>query len=292
MTAEPGSLPTGAAAPERAVRRRHYLMCPPTYFEVRYRLNPWMDPSVPVDRDRALAQWSTLVAAYAAAGHQVDLLDPLPGLPDMVFAANGATVLPGRGRGSVVYGAAFASPLRQPEAAAHAAWHSRAIRDRRGALHAPRAVNEGEGDFAVLADRVLAGHGFRTTTAAHAELADLTGREVISLRLVDPRFYHLDTALTVLDDHTDRVAYYPPAFAEASRRTLKRLFPDAVVVGGADAYALGLNCVSDGHHVFVPAGAEAFATRLAYEGFVPVPVDLSELILGGGAVKCCTQEIR
>lgn len=267
-------------------------MCPPTYFEVRYALNPWMDLSRPVDTDRALRQWTGLVAAYRSAGHRVDLLEPVPGLADMVYAANGATVVDG-----VVFGAQFASPVRQPEAAAHAAWHrtaqcSPAAEQTAAAVHLPRSVNEGEGDFAVLADTILAGHGFRTDPAAHAELAALTGREVISLALIDPRFYHLDVALTVLDDRTDQIAYYPPAFSPASRQVLARRFPDAIVVGRGDAYAFGLNCVSDGRRVFVPAGADGFASRLAVEGFVPVPVPMSELIRGGGAVKCCTQEIR
>jgi len=270
-------------------------MCPPTYFEVCYAINPWMDPSVPVDRDRAVAQWAGLVAAYQAAGHRVDVLSPVPGLPDMVFAANGATVVDAPGRAApaaLVLGARFASPLRQPEAGHHAGWHRAAAAGGGAFVETPRAVNEGEGDFAVLAGRILAGHGFRTTRAAHVELAALTGREVVSLELVDPRFYHLDVALAVLDERAGRIAYYPPAFSPASRRTLARLYPDALLVGSADAYAFGLNCVSDGRNVFLPAGADGLAAALAAEDFLPVPVEMGELIRGGGAVKCCTQEIR
>jgi class 3 adenylate cyclase len=103
----------------RSVRPRHYLMCPPTFFDVAYRINPWMDPTVPVDRARALAQWSTLVEAYRAAGHRVELLDPVDGLPDMVFAANGATVVDGR-----VLPARFASTQRGAEAALVCARHT------------------------------------------------------------------------------------------------------------------------------------------------------------------------
>ena len=80
---------------------------------------------------------------------------------------------------------------------------------------------------------------------------------MISLELVDPRFYHLDTALAVLDDTT--IAYYPPAFSDVSRAQLETLFPDAIVVDTADAYALGLNAVSDGRHVVHPAAAAGFA---------------------------------
>ncbi len=267
---------------------RHYLLCPPTYFDVRYSINPWMDPSRGVDRALAERQWSTLVETYRALGHRVDLLDPIPGLPDMVYAANGATVLGGQ-----VLQARFANPQRAPEATAHAAWHQRnGILYGGGDVQAPIAMNEAEGDFAILSTTILAGHGFRTSPAAHHELAALTQREVIGLELIDPRFYHLDVALTVLDDSRDHLAYYPSAFSEPSRRLLAECFPDAIIANDSDAYAFGLNCVSDGLNVVMPAGADHLRSEIAVAGYRPIPIDLSELTKGGGSVKCCTQEIR
>jgi N-dimethylarginine dimethylaminohydrolase len=263
-------------------------MCPPTYFDVVYSINPWMDPGGHVDRVLAVRQWSGLVDAYRSTGHRFDLLEPLAGLPDMVFAANGATVVDGR-----MLPARFANPEREAETAVHAAWHQR-----NGILYGSRdvqpavAVNEAEGDFAVLSRRVLAGYGFRTTPEAHRELAGLTGREVISLELVEPRLFHLDLALAVLDDERDHIAYYPAAFSEQSRRLLSELFPDALIANELDAYAFGLNMVSDGLHVFIPGGARRLREELAAAGYWPISVDLSELIKGGGSVKCCTQEIR
>lgn len=263
-------------------------MCPPTHFAVRYAINPWMNPSVSVDSARALTQWTHLVEVYRSHGHRVELLEPVPGLPDMVYAANGATVVDGR-----VLPASFATGQRQAEAGYHQAWHLRhGSRYRQTRSGAPQAVNEAEGDFAVLSDRVLAGYGFRTSRAAHRELAALSGREVISLELVDPRFYHLDVALTVLDDVADHIAYYPPAFSELSQRWLAEQFPDAVIADDLDAAVLGLNCVSDGLHVFVPAGAGHLMAELTQAGYQCLPIDLSELLLGGGSVKCCTQELR
>ena len=260
-------------------------MCAPTYFEVRYAINAWMDIGVPVDRVLAIAQWEQLVAAYLAAGHEVQLLAPSPGLPDQVFAANGATMVDGR-----VLLASFAHPERAAEAAIHTAWHLAAQGAR--SVVSPTSVNEAEGDFAVLSESILAGYGFRTARSAHRELAAATGRDVISLRLVDPRFYHLDVALTVLDDETDQIAYYPPAFSADSRAELERRFPDAILATTADAYAFGLNAVSDGYHVFLPTGADHLADRLTGAGYQVVPIDLSELRKGGGSVKCCTQELR
>ena len=279
---------TPSRAEPRKARARHFLMCPPTYFDVTYAINPWMDPDVPVDRDRAYAQWSALVAAYERAGHRVDLLEPVPGLPDLVFAANGATVVDGR-----TLGARFATPQRAAEAAVHRDWHARfgVLYGGRG-LADPVAVNEAEGDFAVLSSVVLAGYGFRTTQAAHAELAALTGREVLGLELVDPRFYHLDVALAVLDADTDQIAYYPPAFSPAAQALLAERFPDAIIADDADAYAFGLNAVGDGRHVFLPAGAVHLHETLEAAGYDVVEIDTSELLLGGGSVKCCTQEIR
>jgi len=140
-----------------------------------------------------------------------------------------------------------------------------------------------------VGEMILAGTGFRTDPRAHDEIADIFGRRVASLQLVDPRFYHLDTALTVLDDTT--IAYYPPAFSYVSRSHLATLFPDAIVVDSADAYAFGLNAVSDGRHVVHPAAAVGFAEQLADAGFEPIGIDLSELLKGGGSVKCCTLEM-
>ncbi|GAA3633926.1 arginine deiminase-related protein [Microlunatus ginsengisoli] len=279
---------TPAHASLRRPRTRSFLMCPPTYFDVRYEINAWMDASIPVDTALAISQWEQLVAAYRAAGHRVELLPASPDLPDEVFAANGATMVDGR-----VLIARFANVERAAESGVHAAWHATHHGEGAdGLIVQPGCVNEAEGDFAVLSDTILAGYGFRTSKAAHRELAAVTGRKVIGLELVDPRFYHLDVALTVLDDESDHIAYYPPAFGAGARRTLERHFPDAIIPTSADAYAFGLNAVSDGYHVFLPVGADQLAGELTNAGYQVVPIDLSELRKGGGSVKCCTQELR
>jgi N-dimethylarginine dimethylaminohydrolase len=198
----------------------------------------------------------------------------------MVYAANGALVV---GDWAVV--ARFAFPQRAGEAAAHAEWLTRRGFEPMFTRH----VNEGQGDLLVVGSIILAGYGFRTDRRAHDEVAHLTGLPVVSLELVDPRFYHLDTALAVLDDTT--VAYYPPAFSPQARAQVRSTFPDAIEVGSADAYALGLNVVSDGRHVLLPAGATGFAAQLSQAGFEPIGIDLSELLKGGGSVKCCTLEL-
>jgi N-dimethylarginine dimethylaminohydrolase len=275
--AAPGS---DVAAMKRASSPRHYAMTAPTFFAVEYAINPWMDTSTSVDTHVAMNQWETLRQTYKELGHTVELVEPVAGLPDMVYAANGGLLVNGK---AVV--ARFAYPQRAGESAAYAEWMARHGFDPAETRH----VNEGQGDLLVVGSIVLAGYGFRTERKAHAEIAALVGMPVVSLELVDPRFYHLDTALAVLDDTT--IAYYPPAFSDEAHAQLLELFPDAIEVGSADADVLGLNAVSDGLNVVLPAAATGFAEQLRDAGFRPIGVDLSELLKGGGSVKCCTLEV-
>ncbi len=60
----------------------------------------------------------------------------------------------------------------------------------------------------------------------------------------------------------------------------------------ADALAMGLNAVSDGVNVVIASAATELADQLREHGYQPVSVDLSELVKGGGNVKCCTLELR
>lgn len=264
----------------RSARTRRYAMTPPTYYAVEYAINPWMDVSARVEVEVALAQWEALRQTYLRLGHRVDIVEPVPGLPDMVYAANGGFVA-----GDIAIVAQFRYEQRAGEARAYADWMS-------SMGYTPlvtRYVNEGQGDLLMVGEMVLAGHGFRTDRRAHREISAALRMPVASLELVDPRFYHLDTALAVLDDQT--IAFYPPAFSPAAQEQLHALYPDAIVVGSADAYVLGLNVVSDGLHVVLPSAATSFIAQLREAGFEPLGVDLSELLKGGGSVKCCTLEV-
>ncbi|RDI50936.1 dimethylargininase [Nocardia mexicana] len=276
---------TALHAPEPADARRatprRYLMCRPDHFDVRYAINPWMDLAAPVDRAHALAQWETLRAAFERCGHRVDVIAGEPDLPDMVFAANGGLVI-----GDRALSARFANAERVGEGPAYHRWLSEQGLSR---VAAASEINEGEGDFAVVGERVLAGTGFRSSRAAHREVEAFFDLPVVSLRLVDPHFYHLDTALMVLDG---TIAYYPRAFDAASARVLARLYPDAIVATAADAHVLGLNGVCDGHRVFLSDRATALADQLRARGYEPIGIDLSELLKAGGSVKCCTLELH
>ena len=271
--------------PERRPTGRTVLMCRPEHFTVVYRINPWMNPAEPTDTNVALAQWQVLYDTYLELGYDVHLIDPIPGLPDMVYAANGGFVIDG-----VAYGAKFTYLERQPEGPAYMDWFRAAGFD----VREPEEINEGEGDFLLVGETILAGTGFRSHSLSHEELARIFDREVVTLRLVDPSFYHLDTAIAVLDSTPgqEHIAYLPTAFDADSLAVLRERFPDAILVNETDAAVLGLNSFSDGYNVVIASRATDFERQLREHGYHPIGVDLSELLLGGGGVKCCTLELR
>jgi N-dimethylarginine dimethylaminohydrolase len=287
-------------APQRRASKRTILMCRPDYFTVNYRINPWMHPEAPTDTSLAVQQWEVLYQTYLDLGFEVHLVDPIAGLPDMVYAANGGFVLD-----NIAYGASFTYPQRQPEGPAYMDWFGANGYD----VRVPENVNEGEGDFLLVGDVILAGTGFRSDSSSHEELAAIFGREVVSLNLINPSFYHLDTAIAVLDPSPTsadpsassasgtatgpaNIAYLPSAFNEPSLAILRERYPDAIIVTEEDAAVLGLNSYSDGYNVVIASRAKDFERQLRERGYNPIGVDLSELLLGGGGVKCCTLELR
>ncbi|GAB2527278.1 dimethylargininase [Paramicrobacterium agarici] len=281
------SVTASALSAERTPNPRTYLMCRPEHYTVSYRINPWMEPAHPTDTARAVAQWQTLYETYVSLGHTIELIDPLEGLPDMVYTANGGFVIDG-----TAYGARFTYPERQPEGPAFMNWFDANGFD----VVEPKNINEGEGDLLLVGDTILAGTGFRTSTDSHREVAEVFDREVVSLNLVNPSFYHLDTAISVLDpltgDDDANIAYLPSAFDDASRAILEKRYPDAIHVSEEDSRILGLNSISDGYNVVIAERATGFEAQLRERGYNPIGVDLSELLLGGGGVKCCTLELR
>jgi N-dimethylarginine dimethylaminohydrolase len=271
----------------RTPSKRTILMCRPEFFTVSYRINPWMHPEDPTDTSLAVRQWEVLYQTYLDLGFDVHLIDPIDGLPDMVYAANGGFVID-----NIAYGASFTYPERQPEGPAYMDWFGEEGFD----VRMPQNVNEGEGDFLLVGDVILAGTGFRSASNSHAEVAEIYGRPVITLELVNPSFYHLDTAIAVLDPQpgfeNPNIAYLPSAFNEQGLAILRERYPDAILVSEEDAAVLGLNSFSDGYNIVIAARAKDFERQLIERGYNPIGVDLSELLLGGGGVKCCTLELR
>ena len=258
------------------------LVCPPTYFGVEYVINPWMRGNVG-SASAALAQrqWDALVTILDNLA-RVAMIEPEPGLPDMCFAANGGFALD-----DAFSPATFSVSQRRPEMALYRTWAEAAGFD---IVAGGDDAFEGEGDalwWPGFGEPLLcAGYGVRTGLGAHRALAERLRVRVVSLRLVDERFYHLDTCFLPLPGR--RAIYYPPAFDERSRRILESLAPsqDRIEVGDEDAHAFACNAVRLDHTLIANHASKDLRHRLAAWGYEVVTTPLGEFMKAGGAAKC------
>lgn len=273
--------------------RAHLTMCAPDYFEVSYRINPWMDPaqwSVSADRlaQDARRGWRELKSTYERLGARIDVQPPQPGLPDMVFTANAAVVLDGK-----ALLARFLCAERQGEEP-----HDRAFFQ---ALRARGAIDEivetpaglyfeGAGDAIWDATRSVlwTGYGQRSSHDMQYALAETFAVPTVALELVDPRFYHLDTCFCVLSG--GEVIVYRPAFAPKSLGLIEELVGrDKLIVASDDAaHRLAVNSVCLGRDVVLCHASDALRGALAERGYRAHVVALDSFNRAGGAAYCLT----
>lgn len=275
-----------AVGPCRAVLLGH-----PGAFTVADEHNPHMRDEAgalqSIDGARALEQWQALRAAYESIGVQVHVLPATPGLPDLCFTANPSLVLFLPEGGSEAWSARMRHDSRRPETTLHEEFHlaqSRPIRR----IQDPVARFEGCGDGVQHPGRFLmhAGVGPRTQAGAWQQLAEAhESLDVLLYRLVDDRFYHLDTALAPLDERA--ALYVPEAFDDTGRALVEAAFPDAIALPLEESlrFAANAHC-PDGQHVLIDAACVATCELLTARGYKPVPVDTSEFRKSGGSVFC------
>jgi len=259
------------------------LMCPPDYFSVDNVINPWMAGNEgQLDLDRARLQWDNLHDALSAVA-AIELLDPQPGLPDLVFTANAGLVC-----GRRVVPSHFMPHERRPEEAYIKSW----LADQGFELCvlADDVGFEGAGDCLIYrgGSWLWTGFGFRTEIEAHGFLAYWFAREVVSIRLTDARFYHIDTCLCPLSG--GYLLYYPDAFDVASNGKIEqRISPERrIVVSAEDAAIFACNAVNIGEHIFLHDCSSELESRLSRLGFTLHRTRLSEFLKSGGSAKCLT----
>jgi N-dimethylarginine dimethylaminohydrolase len=251
----------------------------PAFFGVLYEINPWMHREVRVDPEQAASQWENLVASIRLAGASVEIMDPAPSLPDLVFTANAGVL-----NGLQFVPARFRHPERQGEVPHDVAWFAR-----RGFSvdHLPEDVHqEGAGDALPFAGVLVAGYRFRSDAASHAYLSRLTGAPVRSVELVDERLYHLDLSFCPLDER--RAMVVPSGWDAYARRVLTGLVPEPLVVEDADAMSFCANSVVIGTTVIMPACPPAVGRQLERWGFDVAVCPVGEFMKAGGACRCLT----
>lgn len=273
--------------------RARILMCAPEYFEVAYTINPWMDPTQWSSEANSLGlaarrEWKRLKQKLMQLGATIELVAPVKGLPDLVFTANAAVVMNG-----VALVANFRYPERQPESE----HYERSFRElwARGVIGAVRTMPEGvllegAGDCVWDPARQMfwTGYGPRSDKDAARVVAETYGVEALPLELVNPSFYHMDTALAPLA--RGEVMYVPSAFSEEGLRAFyARVSPDQrIALTDKDAAVFAANAVKLGDDIVMSSCSTALRRRLEDAGYRLHPTSLGTYHRSGGSAFCLT----
>jgi N-dimethylarginine dimethylaminohydrolase len=269
------------------------LMCRPEHFGVVYAINPWMNPRDWEQEERTLAEqsrreWMGLRHVLADLGATVELVPAASGVPDLVFTANSAVVLDRK---------ALLARFRYPQRRGEESHYKDAFRSlqARGLIDSIRTLPDGivlEGAGDCVWDRTRRmfwlGFGPRSDISARSAVEHVFGAETVALELVDPRFYHLDTALCPLP-HGD-VMYVPGAFSAEGRAVIRSNVAKAqrIEVGTADACQLAANAVCIGDTLVMSACGPRLRADLEGRGYSVVTVPLGSFLRSGGAAFCLT----
>jgi N-dimethylarginine dimethylaminohydrolase len=262
---------------------KNILMCSPKYFDIEYEINPWMKLSDQPSELTAEEQWQKLYQIYTnRLGWNVEIIDPVQHLPDMVFATDCCLMIDGK-----IMLSRFKYPERQPESEQYRQWFIA-----NGFTNIKQSTNifEGGGDTMVCGQKIIAGYGFRSEKSSHDELEAFFSREVISIKNINPYFYHLDTSLAVLSD--DTIAFYPGAIDEESQNLLRSKIPNCIEATLEEAQGFGLNAVSDGKTIITSDANQSLLDKYRQAGFEIIDTPILEFRKSGGGVKCLTLELR
>lgn len=265
-------------------RQQVYLMCPPDHYGISYEINPWMDRMNQPDLDLAREQWYNLVSNIQEAGAAVEIVPPVPSLPDKVFMADTGLIDQNR-----FIMSRFRYPLRQPETEYAADWFRRRNYEVLEFPPLPEETLESS-DVAPFRGCLVAGYGFRTTLSAHETLARLVQKQVLSIKFVDPRFYHLDISFCPLDDRRAMVA--PAAWSRHSCELVEKLVPEPLVLELDEAMTFCANAIVVGKIVIMSSCPLRVGRILERWGFMICVSPVSEFIKAGGAVHCLALDLH
>ncbi|MDR4494182.1 MAG: arginine deiminase-related protein [Nitrospirales bacterium] len=258
------------------------LMCPPDYFGIEYEINPWMRRSNQTNGDRARTQWKTLTQVLEnKVGAKLEFMEPVPGLPDLVFTANAGVLYAGKAVPS-----RFLHPERQGEERHFIDWFTK--KGYEVILLEDEMYFEGAGDLLGFPDFWIGGYRQRSDIRAYDELSKIFEKEILPVELVDKRFYHLDTCFCPLSG--GELLYFPPAFDEYAQTVMAtRIAEDkrfAVPTSEGQRFACNAVCVD--RHVVLPTGCPETMAWLHTQGYTTHPVELDEFLKAGGSAKCLT----
>jgi len=261
--------------------KRKFFLCPPTYFDIEYVINDWMDAGISVDKSKAQAQWEKLYEVYQRFDVDIEVLDPIEGLPDLVFPGDAVFLYQGH---------AVGSNMRFKQRAPEVAPRLKLFAGKGYTTHTlPEGIKfEGNAEAVRWNGNLFGGYGVRSDQEVYPLLAEMLDIEIVPLKIKAP-YFHLDVALTPLDKKT--IAYAPDAFDREDRQKIEAHVPRTIQVSKEEAMHLAVNSITiDDTVVLSTTKAPKFEADLKELGFNTIALDMSEFLKSGGGVKCLTLE--
>jgi N-dimethylarginine dimethylaminohydrolase len=255
------------------------LMCPPDHYGIEYEINPWMSRARPADRKMAMEQWQGLVNHIQSAGAKIELVQPIAGLPDLVFTANAAMIFGSR---------AILAHFKHHERQGEEPFYEAALDNLGFEVSRPpkNSYFEGAGDALFCGDTLFCGYQTRSDARGDQQIGELLGVRVIPLEMINWYYYHLDTCFCPLAD--GEAVYFPGAFDEYGLRALREAIPNLIEASEIEAHSFACNAVVIGKKVITNAGCDDLHQKLRIRGYEPVATPLSEFVKAGGSAKCLT----
>lgn len=256
------------------------LMCRPTYFDIEYSINPYMDASNRVDKKRAEHQWEFVYKTLGRLGVRIELIEPVPGLPDMTFSGDCGLLHGNR---------VVASNFRHPERRSESFYYNQWLRDHGyTVMELPGDVFfEGLGDVVYADGDIIFASSHRSSPEALPYIKQfLPDLNVLAeLEVHDESFYHSTLAFALIGERT--VLYYPEAFTARSRAIIEQRFERRIVLEDRDAREHFVCCnVTVGRTILVGGCTKRLRDRLGALGYEVIDCDMSEFRKSGASVRC------
>lgn len=271
------------------------------HFSTDQAINPYYSASS-LDSERAKKEHADIKQLFEEAGIVVETAPPPTDSQDGVYTANWALV---RGKKAVL--ARLPNARKAEEAVAEKALQERGYE----VVRVPEDWHfSGQGDALAFGGLLFCGMGYRSDERAQAFAAETLGYERIQLQTIpeldelgnpmmnaitgwpDSFFYDLDLALSIIKapDETQGgiIAYCPEAFIPSSQETLRRLkgFEKIEVSFEEATKGFACNLVSTGETVIMSNRAPELKKELEKRGLKVVSPDVTELVKGGGFIRC------
>lgn len=276
---------------------RKVLLCPPDFYNIQTAENVYMKNHIgKVDKKKSHRQWESLFSHYLQLKYRkiIDDVLVIPAadeLQDMVFCANQTFPWVTSEKEKIVLMSNMKSASRQKEVPYFENFFTTS--GYKAVYLKSKKCWEGMGDTIPHPFKMLlyGGYGHRSEPITFDEISKMLNLPILTLRLVNEKYYHLDTCFLPLDENT--VFICKEAFDEEGIKTITHNFSNVIFIPDNEAekyFSLNAHCINDkktnSRIAVIQEGCKLTIKHLEKYGYEILETDTSEFMKSGGSVFC------